>query len=194
VFHEGEDVYVKMSDFGYSALMYEGDLISMVRTWPWYAPEIGKDWEFGFEDARRTDYYSFAVVCAFLLWSGETEDQHLVSIQSELTECDAIAEATRQGTLHSQIMAIVQSLKDVDVEQKQHLQVFFTRALQQDPLNRSLDLRGLFFDLAKRTDMGKMVFEDIKPMFFKRPEIPWAAQFKVCIKVSDKKAVLRSTD
>jgi hypothetical protein len=185
-----------MSDFGYASQMYEGDQISMPSTVPWCAPEIesGSVWLFDFEDARRTDYYSFALVCAALLWYGESEDDRLSSMRFTVPVHQAIAQARRRNTLVPEVLEIVQSLKDVGNEHKSHLKTFFEQALEDRPENRALHLQGLFFEYAQRTGQGKMVFDNIEPKFFARPEIPWAAQFKASTKDPQRMAVLTEID
>jgi len=106
----------------------------------------------------------------------------------------AIAQARRRNTLGSQVLEIVQSLKDVGNEHKSHLKIFFEQALQDRPENRALHLQGLFFEYAQRTGQGKMVFDNIKPKFFARPKIPWAAQFKASTKDPQRMAVLMEID
>ncbi|KAF2659853.1 kinase-like protein [Lophiostoma macrostomum CBS 122681] len=179
VFREKDDVYIKMSDFGYAAVMRKGENIDMARTWPWYAPEIDSQWSFDFEDARRTDHYSFALVCAYVLFHDGFESftapgedvNHLAIARLEMMR--------REGDLLPQIIALIGWLESVDSEHKEELKLFFQQSLSENPEERNLSLKGLFFEHAKRTDIGVVTFENITPTFLKPDPLPMSSQFKV---------------
>ncbi|KAF1963917.1 kinase-like protein, partial [Bimuria novae-zelandiae CBS 107.79] len=69
VFEDHGVYHAKLADFGYAAAMVRGEPIDLARTWPWNAPEIGYTWSFEFDEARRTDIYSFGVVCLWACFS-----------------------------------------------------------------------------------------------------------------------------
>jgi len=152
----------------------------MARTWPWYAPEIDSQWAFDFEDARRTDYYSLAMVCVFILLHGDLDNSLQCGTGSAWSMPACVEYLRRQGAFQSRITELLQSLNGIELEQRRQLQDFFSCALSEDPETRTLSLQGLFFEHAQRTDIGVVLFEEITPVFYAQGPA-WATQFKVSV-------------
>jgi serine/threonine protein kinase len=64
---DGGDITARVSDFGYSTSLRHTKGIRLPYTIPWYAPEV-HDRFFTFEAARRTDVYSFGMLCFWFLF------------------------------------------------------------------------------------------------------------------------------
>ncbi|KAJ4355615.1 uncharacterized protein N0V89_003635 [Didymosphaeria variabile] len=181
VFHEGDDVYIKMTDFGYAALMHAGDHIDMARTWPWHAPEIGSQWDFDFEDARRVDFYAFGMVCAWILLDTEylRTKSNTASANQLADTKEYIADLRKEDSVLETVIELLDKLDSLEVEQRLELKLFFEGTLQDHPETRKLHVKGIFYDYGKRTDIGNLTFEEPPRITFQIEEIPYTAQFKV---------------
>ncbi|MCJ1250419.1 hypothetical protein MMC30_007647 [Trapelia coarctata] len=69
VFQGGErgDINARVGDFGYSTSLRHKKRIKLPYTIPWYALEV-HDRLFTFEEAQRTDVYSFGMLCFWFLF------------------------------------------------------------------------------------------------------------------------------
>jgi serine/threonine protein kinase len=58
---------IKVADFGYSTLAGEVEQVLLPKSRPWNAPEhyFG---EFEVTDAKKTDVYSFGILCLWVLF------------------------------------------------------------------------------------------------------------------------------
>src|SRR5271168_646304 len=70
VFRNDADSFsAKVADFGYSTRFSKDDeRIRIPRSRPWNAPEVNGDRLFNPSEARRTDIYSFGILCVWFLF------------------------------------------------------------------------------------------------------------------------------
>ncbi|KAH7136339.1 hypothetical protein EDB81DRAFT_858431 [Dactylonectria macrodidyma] len=129
----------KITDFGYSTLnmaRHEDEPVALPTSWPWTAPEVTKEnFILFFFEARRADYFSFGMLCLWLLF---TED--LASDLDGDSDLEKLATLKNDGALQSFALNSVQS-KALDSDEfsqrvKEGLGFFFQWTLEMNPLNR----------------------------------------------------------
>jgi serine/threonine protein kinase len=135
---------VLLADFGFSKFGARDDLIQLSRSEPWDAPEWHHRY-FMLGDARKTDIYSFGLVCLWMFFPNEiltelglpsttvgnafmgTDPNAVSQIQSKKADDDSIL----QLALH----LLVQKT-DLHEEIRSRLRTVFSLALASDPCRR----------------------------------------------------------
>ena len=142
---------VKVADFGYSTLTAGGSgPVLLPKSRPWSAPEYHQG-EFEVNEAKKTDVYSFGMLCLWLLFGSRlsdvpqtTADGTTGSIsfdsppflsRSTLLEC-----LKDEGRLENIANHLVESIPGLNVEYKIRLKEFFSLTLPRNPENRTGDL------------------------------------------------------
>jgi serine/threonine protein kinase len=76
VFGESEDAIVaKVADFGFATVASSNN-IGIAITPPWAAPEVGnRDNGYNLEQAKKTDIYSFGMLCLWVLFKERLEEK-----------------------------------------------------------------------------------------------------------------------
>jgi serine/threonine protein kinase len=142
----------KMTDFGYSTLTAgEEGRVFLPKSRPWNAPEHHFG-EFKALEARKTDVYSFGMLCLWILFGnslpdipqttaeGETE---LISFNAPLgprTLLERLKDDDKVETIVNQLMESIQGL---NVEHMVRLKILFSLTVTLDPEKRTTDLQRL---------------------------------------------------
>ena len=141
---------IKMADFGYSTLAAgEAGRVLLPKSRPWSAPE--HHWgEFTVPEAKKTDVYSFGLLCLWVLFGN-----HLSDIPSHNPQCEKVSASfdasTGPLTVLEQLKAedrigdiadqLLQSLPDTELTSR--LKEFFNCTVRLDPKKRTSDVRKL---------------------------------------------------
>ena len=151
---EGDDVGVKITDFGYASLgNQDDDLVKLARSRPWDAPEYSPRW-LTMRSAKRMDVYSFGLLVLWLLFrqepifregktsvsvgkAFETDDELLLERLEELKESDGLL---------TQAIQLVSKCSKVNENLRVRLERVFTISLSREPSSRAFDMRP-FVDL-----------------------------------------------
>jgi hypothetical protein len=130
----------KVTDFGYSCFGATGDdIVLLPKTERWCAPE----WHprhFTIRDAKKTDIYSFGMICAWLF----SED--FAKLRDEL----AVTEAVQQGAkvearqqFQRSVMHLASKTDHLDSSGREKLAQFFEYALCENNQARKDELKDL---------------------------------------------------
>jgi len=150
---------VKVADFGYSTLAAgQSGSVFLPKSRPWNAPEHHFG-EFKVSEAKKTDVYSFSMLCLWILFG----NIHLPMDDAEcMTEPILFDASTRSYTLlerlkeddkveHIAIKLMAStSLVGLNTERKVRLKEFFTLTISRNPEKRTLDMEKLVGLLSQR--------------------------------------------
>ena len=146
------DFTVKVADFGYSTLIVGGSgKVVLPKSRPWNAPEhrLG---EFNAQEAKKTDAYSFGMLCLWLLFEDRLSDipQTTVHGTAELVSFNAPLLQVGRPTLLEVLKDedrvegianhLVESMPGLSVEYRIRLKEIFSLTLQLNPGKRTCDL------------------------------------------------------
>ena len=143
---------VKVADFGYSTLTAgESGKVILPKSRPWNAPEHHFG-EFNAQDAKKTDVYSFGMLCLWLLFGNHLRDISQTSADGtpELISFDApllqFGRSTLLETLKDEDIVedianqLVESTPGLNVEYRIRLKEIFSLTLPLNPGKRTCDL------------------------------------------------------
>ena len=144
---------VKVADFGYATLFAGGEAgrIFLPKSRPWNAPEHHFG-EFTLTEAKKTDVYSFGLLCLWVLFSNGLSNIWSLSTKYG-TESVSFHASVGQHTVLEQLkyddqvkcIAIrhVQSVPYMKAEHKIRLKEFFSLTIALNPAKRTPDLGKL---------------------------------------------------
>lgn len=185
VFRDGAVFYAKVADFGYSAVVIDEQTIGLPTTWPWNAPECEEQWWFTFLQARKTDLFSFGLLCLWILFKDSSPedgiDRELASDSGYSYDCHWIDTLKRTGRLLSFAHDQVQKINDLSQEEQAGLDLFFQSILSEDPERRELNLRYIP-PLSEQQESGHHRFEEWQrnSQFYLHTDPDPAVHFQVC--------------
>ena len=141
---------VKVTDFGYSTLTAGGSgTVSLPKSRPWNAPEHHSG-EFKAHEAKKTDVYSFGMLCLWVLFGNRLSDvpQTTADGATGLISFDApffggltfLERLKDEGGLEYIANRIVESMPGMNVEYRIRLKEIFGLTLPHNPGNRTCDL------------------------------------------------------
>lgn len=150
----------KIADFGYSTrFARDNALIDIAESRPWTAPEHHWRKRYNPSDARKTDVFSFGMLCLWLLFESEfcgmthtapatpKSKETLPNIrrlfETEGRKIDFIQELKADDKLLKIASQLITSSAEASASQKIALERFFSLTLASDPLKRASDLSGL---------------------------------------------------
>lgn len=127
-------INTRVTDFGYSTLHAINSSEAQIRlpfSVPWNAPEttVDRDRLFSVHDAKKTDIYSFGMLCAWVLFHN--------SLRSTLK----LSTLKEDGRLFQSIQEWIYIEADLGPLQKKSLTNFFSSAIAFDPKHRQLNLQ-----------------------------------------------------
>lgn len=150
----------KVADFGFSTgFQGENDKIFLPKSRPWHAPEY-HDRHFSPEEAKRTDIYSFGLVCFWLLFgtSGQLpfapwmQYENAESISFEVNyEHPSILECLKKNEdddLLKWIAWVINCQDDFNDGERKNLKQFFRFTLVRKPDQRNMNYNDLLSSLA----------------------------------------------
>jgi len=144
---------VKMTDFGYSTLATgENGCVFLPKSRPWNAPE--HHWgEFKVPDAKKTDVYSFGLLCLWVLFGSVPRPQNTTEHMFDAsTECYTSLEQLKKDDKVKHIayglMESVQ-LAGLNAEHRIRLEEFFRLTVSLEPGERTSDFEKLICLLSK---------------------------------------------
>ena len=144
-------ITVKVADFGYSTLTVgESGKVILPKSRPWNAPEHHFG-EFNVQDAKKTDVYSFGMLCLWLLFGNRLSDipQTAADGAAGLITSDAppflggltlLERLKDEGSLEDIANNLVELMLGLDVEYRTRLKEIFSLALPLNPGRRTSDL------------------------------------------------------
>lgn len=135
---------VKMTDFGYSCYgSTDEDLVKLPRSQPWEAPEHHPRW-FTLAAAKKTDIYSFGLLCLWLLFPGENLTTQLGEINLDLAfggekgQPQAQLETLKhEGSILDCALELLFHHSELDEGVSSRLRCVFNLSLQLDPAERA---------------------------------------------------------
>ena len=146
------EITVKVADFGYSTLTVgESGKVILPKSRPWNAPEHHFG-EFNAQEAKKTDVYSFGMLCLWLLLGNRlsdipqtTADGAAASISFNVpfefiagpTLLECLKDEDRLEYTANQLM---ESMPGLNVEYRIRLKEIFSLALPHNPGKRTCDL------------------------------------------------------
>ena len=143
-------ITVKLTDFGYSTLTGGGsgtDILPKSR--PWNAPEHHHG-EFNAHEAKKTDVYSFGMLCLWVLFENRLSDlpqttadgvAGLISFDAPFLGGPTFLERLKdEGRLEYIANRLVESMPGLNVEYRIRLKEIFSLALPHNPGKRTCDL------------------------------------------------------
>ena len=140
---------MKVADFGYSTLTVgESGKVFLPKSRPWNAPEHHFG-EFNAQEAKKTDVYSFGMLCLWLLFGNRLSDipqttadgaAGLISFDAPpfLSGLTLLERLKDEGGLEHIANHLVES--GLNVEHRIRLKDIFSLALPHDPKKRTCDL------------------------------------------------------
>lgn len=137
-----------MTDFGYSCLgSSDDDLVRLPQSKPWQAPEYHSRW-FPLQLAKKMDYYSFGLLCLWLLFSKEkliTPEFQTINVDLAFAGRDEEAERIlemlkKNGHLPTCVESLVSQEPSLSQDARCFLKAFLSTALHRDPARRVLDI------------------------------------------------------
>lgn len=142
MYHGENGPTAKATDFGYSSFgLTEEDRVRLPRSWPWYAPERTITPNFSLRDAKKTDVYSFGLVCLYTLFrhhfGGPGEDS-----ESILNEWKTSSFEHKSGIV-LKVNELLHRATGVSDTLKNSLREFFQSTLPERPNRRITDFRTL---------------------------------------------------
>lgn len=138
----------KMIDFGHSQIKNQDDLYKMAVSRPFQAPELDEGGISSYAAAKRTDVYSFGMLCFWVLFHKYFSSKATQLPQEALWVKPYIKEGPKYGALEGLkenhklcdfVDAVLPELAIGDVE-KAHLAAFLKAALRSEPRERPVDL------------------------------------------------------
>jgi serine/threonine protein kinase len=154
VFKDATGTTVKVADFGYSTLAAgESGKVLLPKSRPWNAPEHHFG-EFDVFEAKKTDVYSFGLLCLWVLLAHSLPDipqttaegaTELISFDASHSPCTVLEQLKNEDKLEAianQYMETV-PMADLNAEQRIHLKQFFSSTITFDPKKRTSDLGRL---------------------------------------------------
>ena len=145
------EITVKVTDFGYSTLTVgESGKVILPKSRPWNAPEHHFG-EFNAQEAKKTDVYSFGMLCLWLLFGNHLSDipQTTADGAAGLISFDAppflggptfLERLKDEDRVEDIAHHLVGSMPGLDVEYRIRLKDIFSLALPHDPKKRTCDL------------------------------------------------------
>ena len=145
------EITVKVSDFGYSTLTVgESGKVLLPKSRPWNAPEHHFG-EFKAHEAKKTDVYSFGMLCLWVLFGSRLSDFPQTTADGEtglisfdipyfrgrptLLEC-----LKNEGRLEDIAIHLLGSIPGLDVNYAIRLRELFSLTLPHSPAKRTGDL------------------------------------------------------
>jgi len=154
VFKDATGTTIKMADFGYSTLAAgETGKVLLPKSRPWNAPEHHFG-EFTVGDAKKTDVYSFGMLCLWILF-GDSPPGILQTTAEGTTEFISFDAPPRFGPrtyleqlkdddeVEHVVSEHIESMFGWNTKQRTCLKEFFSFALRRDPQKRTSDLATL---------------------------------------------------
>ena len=143
-------ITVKVADFGYSTLtLGEPGKVFLPKSRPWNAPEHHFG-EFNAQEAKKTDVYSFGMLCLWLLFGNRLSDipqatadgtAELISFNTPLLGRPTLLEHLKDEDRVEDIANhLVESMPGLNVEYKIRLKDIFSLTLPLSPGKRTCDL------------------------------------------------------
>ena len=145
-------ITVKVADFGYSTLTAgESGKVLLPKSRPWNAPEHHFG-EFEAHEAKKTDVYSFGMLCLWVLFRNRLSDVPQITADgvAELISFDAppffhsgptLLECIKdEGGLGCVANRLLESMPGLGVEYTMGLKEIFSLTLPHDPGKRTCDL------------------------------------------------------
>jgi serine/threonine protein kinase len=144
VFGDGsESPTAKVTDFGYSCIGHtEDDDLNLPCSWLWCAPEREGNHLFRIANAKKTDVYSFGLVCFYTLFrehlGGDDASARLRGSEKMLHEWkyESPGLLPKARELLSRMAGLSENLKS-------SINQFFQHSLQDKPSSRSADFKSL---------------------------------------------------
>jgi len=135
---------VKVADFGYSTLAVgETAKVFLPKSRPWNAPEhyFG---EFNVADAKKTDVYTFGMLCLWVLFGSMSLPQKNTEYTFDIsdgphTSLEYFKDDDKMEDIASQLMDSV-SLADLNADYRIRLNEFFSLTVPLNPEKRTSDL------------------------------------------------------
>lgn len=150
----------KVSDFGYSTLVAgkEGTVV-LPKSRPWHAPEHHFG-DFKVADAKKTDVYSFGILCLWILFrdrlseiseeiiTESTRTLEVVSFEGHfpLHRASLIERLKNDDKIVGLAQKLIQTTSGFDSGRKSSLEEFFHLSVARDSKYRTLDI-GQLVDL-----------------------------------------------
>ena len=145
-------VTVKVADFGYSTLTVgESGKVILPKSRPWNAPEHHFG-EFNVQEAKKTDVYSFGMLCLWLLFGNRLSDipqttadgtAGFISFDTPLLQvgCPTLLELLKdEDRVEDVANYLVESVAGLNVEYRIRLKEVFSLTLPLNPGKRTCDL------------------------------------------------------
>ncbi|KAI1109889.1 kinase-like domain-containing protein [Nemania sp. NC0429] len=165
---QGALVMAKMIDFGFSFWHSDDETrIPVPRSWPWYAPECDEYPDFTPLEARKTDVFSYGMLCLWLLTEARLSNSQLrlnstpntalyrSDVQGAISSLELIATLKDQHLLQGLVNELLVEEPGIKAQSKVMLEKFFSTTLAYDPTSRCSGiqeaLRFLDIDEARRT-------------------------------------------
>jgi len=142
---------VQVTDFGYSTFAASEAFVPggagrvfLPKSRPWNAPEHHFG-EFTVTEAKKTDVYSFGMLCLWILLGSTHISQmtQIVSFESSSGPLTPLEQLKADDKLERMAYKHMESLPDFNIEHRKQLQEFFSMALQCNPEKRVSNLGKL---------------------------------------------------
>lgn len=139
-----------MIDFGYSGHgLNEDDTVPIPRSRPWCAPECDYSVNFSLKNAKKTDAYSFGMVCLYTLFRNLFGDDYGSGDRSPGEKrSETKLEEWKAGGIESKVGELLSNDVSLSEKMKDSLQAFFRLALPDDADVRNSDFRVFYNQLA----------------------------------------------
>ena len=145
-------ITVKVADFGYSTLIVdEPGKVSLPKSRPWNAPEHHFG-EFSVQEAKKTDVYSFGMLCLWLLFGSRLSDTpqtgadgtaELISFNAPLLQFGRptwLEILKYEDRVEDIANHLVESMPGLNAEHRIRLRETFSLTLPLNPGQRTCDL------------------------------------------------------
>jgi len=143
---------VKVTDFGYSTFTIdeEGSVL-LPKSRPWNAPEHHFG-EFTISEAKKTDVYSFGMLCIWVLFGNSLpdvlittaeEETKSVSFNAPLGPRTLLEKLRDEGKVEQIANQLVELMTGLNTEYKTRLKGFFSLTLQLNPAQRTSNFEKL---------------------------------------------------
>ena len=154
-------ITVKVADFGYSTLTVgQSGKVLLPKSRPWNAPEHHFG-ELAAHEAKKTDVYSFGMLCFWLLFGNRLSDipqtaadgtAEFISFNAPLAGRRTLLERLKYEDRAKDIANhLVESMPGLNVEYGIRLKEIFSLTLQLDPTKRTNDLAKVIGLLSEKT-------------------------------------------
>ncbi|KAI3322017.1 kinase-like domain-containing protein [Xylariaceae sp. AK1471] len=153
-------VMAKVIDFSFS--FWYGDdkrRIPVPRSWPWYAPECDEYPDFTPLEARKTDVFSYGMLCLWFLTEARLSSSQLcfdTTPNVAKSPLEFIARLKNQQLLLKLANKLLAEEAGIQAQSKLMLEKFFSSTLAYDPMSRCSSiqeaLRHLDIEEARRTE------------------------------------------